>query len=874
MLSRAAQRRLASGLAAAVAALGLVVLGPAGPARGEDTVDQITGNGETDSKLTVRWDKGLLGADNTTVVKPRDSGSPDAFMHDDFKDLEVSVGQTANLVHQAVKVTWKGGRPTGGQGGFNSNYLQFMECYGDAATGPDPENCQFGSAGLRAAGAGSQGSVSRGGSTCTGHTPSAAQPLPLRDGSSPDNGCDPGEDPDAAGYRHKYPGSEPTSYFVPFVPVNTTEPLFDFRLWPYNKFNSNEIQQAETRADGTGQVYFNTLTRRESSGLGCGNVGPAGLPQGCWLVIVPRGEYEPNGWKLAGDGRASIMQESPLGAASWAQRIQIHLGYSPVEPNCPIGSAKERQTQGTELVSRAVYSWQLALNSAANCQKLYGFASTPEASNTAELTNSMSETGLSFTTVPIGSEATRAGSTPPTLPPLVYAPVAVSAITFGFHVNLLAGYRGAPVKLNPRLVAKALTQSYKSDLVDAADHAGAGPEWVRRNPRQMTQDPEFVKLNPDLGDRGGADVMAPLLTAEHSGVIQKVWAWVLSDAAARAWLGGTADENGMVVNPAYQALNLGTGPLDSFPRVNNCYRTPLSDEPERGKCTLDWLPYVENYDEGASRVRGANNPAGANWDPNATSPSGTPGWWVVGQPIQFPGSIFMFGVMDTASLANYGVVPAQLCKGDGTGCVSPTVASVSSAVGAARPDAGGLLQVDPAAAGAGAYPLTAVTYAAVRKNQEATALADYAALIKFAVNEGQTPGVNPGQLPHGYLPLPESLRNAAMAAASSLTVTSSTSTATDDGSGNNGGGGGGNGGGGGGGGSSATPNTGARPVAASSAAGPFTTTSASPVPAALSTPALTLGLIRWALVIVLTAGLVGAVGGPVLRFALSRRPPP
>jgi uncharacterized membrane protein YgcG len=875
-LSHAARRRLASGLAAAIAALGLVAIGPIGPARGADTVDQITGNGDTDSKVTVRWDRGLLGADNTTVVKPRDSGSPFAFMHDDFKNLEVSVGQTQNLVHQAVRVTWKGGKETGGHGSFNSNFLQLMECYGDDNAGPRPENCQFGSLGLRAAGAGSQGSVSRGGYTCAaGAAPSATQPPLLRDGSSPDNGCDPGENPDAPGYSHKDPRANVTSYAVPFVPVGTTEAQFDPQLWPFNKFNSNEVQQAETRADGTGEVFFNTLTRRESSGLGCGNVRTDGTAQGCWLVIVPRGEYEPNGWKLSGDGRASIMQESPLGVGSWAQRIQIHLGYSPVEPNCPIGSAKERQTQGTELVSRAVYSWQLALNSAANCSKLYGFAATPEASNTAELANSMSETGLAFTTVSIGSEARRAGSAPPALPPIVYLPVAVSAVTFGFNVNLLSGYRSAPLKLTPRLAAKALTQSYKFDIVDQGSSAGDGPEWVRHNPHTITQDPEFIKLNPDVGSRGGGDPMAPMLTAEHSGVIQKVWTWVLGDSSARAWLGGTADENGMVINPAYKELNLGAAPLDSFPRSNTCYRTPGSNEPERGKCTLDWLPYVENFDEGASRVRGANTNQGANWKDDVTSPQGTPGWWFVDQPIQFPGGIFMYGVMDSASLANYGVVPAQLCRGDGTGCVSPTVASVTAAFSGLVIPPGEVPQVDPTKVQAGAYPLTSLTYAAIRLNQPMEAIVDYASFIKFAVNEGQTPGVDPGQLPHGYLPLPQPLRDVSTQIANLLTnPTTPTTTAPNNGGSGNGGGGGGSGGGGGGGGASATPNTGARPVAASSAANPFTTTSASPVPKALSTPAMSIGLIRWALVIVLTAGLVGAVGGPVLRFALSRRSPP
>ncbi|WP_433056645.1 hypothetical protein [Dactylosporangium sp. CS-033363] len=862
--SPAARRRLASGLAAAVAALGLVTLGPVDPARAEGGADQITGNGITANAVTVRWDKGLLGKDNTTVVKARDTGDPYAFMHEDFKDLEVTVGQTENLVHQAIKVTWKG-KPM--KGFFNGNYLQIMECYGEADAGPDPENCQYGSEGLKQASTGGVSIASRKGNVCATHVPSVTEP-PAAPGLSAGLGCDPAEDPGKPGYSHHDPASSLDTYTVPFVPVGTTDKKYQPVDWPFNKYNTNEIQQAGTRADGTGDVYFNALTKVEAPGLGCGEVKADGKPRDCWLVIVPRGEYEPNGWKLQDTDAPSIMQESPLGAATWAQRIQIHLGYSPLQNNCAIGSAKERKTQGTELIQHAVYSWQLAMNTAANCNKLYGFAATPEASNTSKLVNPTSGTGLAFTTVPIGSEAPRGGGELPDLPPIAYAPVAVSAITLGFHVNLgNAGYRSTPIKLTPRLVAKGLTQSYRSDLSDQTANSGTGPEWARQNPAFMTDDPEFKKLNPDLPSRPGASLMAPLLTGDHSGVIQQVWAWILTDAAARAWLSGERDEYGMIINDEYKKLDLETEPLDSFPRANTCFNTGRPEDKIPDRCTLDLLPYMENYDEVAFRIRAANNPEGADWNPTLRSPTGDAGWWEVAQPIEFPGQIFMWGVMDSASMANYGVVPAQLCKGDGTGCVSPNTSTITTAVNSAKADSAGLLQVNPASPGTGGYPLTAVTYAAVPKDQEPDALADYAQLIKYAVNEGQTPGVAPGELPYGFLPLPEALRTTATSVANALTNPAPATTApeTTAAANNNNSNSGGNG---------SVPNTGGRPSASgSTSSGPaFVTTSTSPAPAALATPALSIGAIRWALAIVMIAGLGGALGGPLIRFAFSRRP--
>src|SRR5689334_25434296 len=113
----------------------------------------------------------------------------------------------------------------------------------------------------------------------------------------------------------------------------------------------------------------------------------------------------------------------------------------------------------------------------------------------------------------------------------------------------------------------------------------------------------------------------------------------------------------------------------------------------------------------------------------------------------------------SADVANLGLERADLCKADGTGCVSASTQSVATALAHAKPDSSGLLHVDPAAPGDGGYPLVAVTYAAVRLNDTPEALRDYATFILYATSAGQTPGVGPGQLPRGYLPLPKSLRD-------------------------------------------------------------------------------------------------------------------
>jgi len=76
----------------------------------------------------------------------------------EFANLKVTVGQTKNLINQAVTVSWTGGHPTlPSSGDFGVNYLQIMQCWGDdQKNGPDRTQCQYGGS--------SSGSTNNGGS--------------------------------------------------------------------------------------------------------------------------------------------------------------------------------------------------------------------------------------------------------------------------------------------------------------------------------------------------------------------------------------------------------------------------------------------------------------------------------------------------------------------------------------------------------------------------------------------------------------------------------------------------------------------------------------------------------------------------------------
>jgi hypothetical protein len=84
-----------------------------------------------------------------------------------------------------------------------------------------------------------------------------------------------------------------------------------------------------------------------------------------------------------------------------------------------------------------------------------------------------------------------------------------------------------------------------------------------------------------------------------------------------------------------------------------------------------------------------------------------------------------------------------------------------------------VLEYNPSGAAAkaapGAYPLAMPIYAATNPAQaDAKTRADYATFIRFAATTGQQPGVDPGQLPPGYAPIPAAWKTQAIGAAAAI----------------------------------------------------------------------------------------------------------
>ncbi|WP_326658408.1 hypothetical protein [Streptomyces sp. NBC_00385] len=747
----------------------------------------------------------------------------------DFSGLKVTVDQTKDLRAQGVRISWTGARPT--QTGFRGDYLQLMQCWGDASAGPTREQCQFGAA----------------------QSPSASSGFTnLRQLSV----ADPAET--------QYVDNGTFESYVPFRPADGGKPTTGSKDWTYfSSLDTNEEPYAVTHEDGTGEFTFALQTRQEASQLGCGEpVTKNGRVTGrsCWLVIVPRGSTDVDGVPST----TTELRSSPLSTSNWATRMVVPLDFLPVGNTCPADRA-ERRVIGSELITDAMSSWQPAVCSAAGGAK---FAFTQGGEAYARETIAQPRTGapgLAFTVAPAESGGT--AGTP------VHAPLAAAGLTIGFFVEMPGSGQLATMKLTPRLVAKMLTSSYQKDVSRARKTI---PEHLANNPLSLFHDPEFQQLNPLFANWKATSPapMSLMVQLESSDTSAMVWDWLRSDREARGFLAGTPDPWGTKINPYFGELGLATdSAVSDFPKADPT-RTSLTigtEELEYG--TTEVAPYVQDMHEGALRTRRGNNGATTT---AALGGNGTPAKLVNTPPLA--GQRMVLAIVDLASAARYGLQTAALRNADGH-FVTPTTASVLAGVAAMKDSAvPGVLAPAPGAAKGAAYPLATVAYAAAYPTLPAADRKDYAGLIRYAAGAGQTPGLSPGQLPPGYAPLPAALRAQALAAADRLQdpktadggsgaggssgagSTGSSAGSPGGGSGAAGGGSGGTGGAAGAGGGEANPDAAGTPAKAAGPADPKQNVAQS----GGLTPSTVLGIIRWVLLGVLVTGGAAALSGPVL----------
>jgi hypothetical protein len=584
----------------------------------------------------------------------------------------------------------------------------------------------------------------------------------------------------------------------------------------YNSVTTNEIT-GRTSLSGQGSELLEVQTGLESSGLGCGQtVQPiaAGkkVPQ-CWIVIVPRADAttENTGTPFENSSASAVVSTSPLYPKAWQNRIAIPIQFLPVDSPCSL-NRDERRLVGTELARPAIASWQPTLCTTASLPP-YSFAPVSDASARQQLaTLPTGGAGMIVVSKPLSSIETDPKS------PAVYAPISASGLVIGFNVERytksgvpdaeiqLSGQRVAHLKLTPRLVAKLLTQSYRQQ-VSVGNALPDTYTWATPNPLSIVWDPDFLRFNPEFNllNPGDDRTLGGLqLPAGTSDAAQQVWNWLLADPEAHAWLDGQPDDWGMKVNPVY-STNASVNPTgfafatpvpSTFPKADPyCYQAlprgvnnSIIPPPI---CGTDWMPYSGSFADTAKVARIAFDGARIVENPLALNSSQV---WGRGTP-QYPGKRAMLSLTDTPSAARFGLQIATLSRaGDDADAdhrqfIAPDqpglLAGVQAMVPSAEPS---VLEPAPPASAPGAYPLTTLTYAAIKPlSLDAQARTEYAAFLDYASGPGQVVGQNLGQLPPGYVPLPDSLRAQTAAAAETVrtmvapveeTTTTSTSTTT------------------------------------------------------------------------------------------------
>jgi hypothetical protein len=743
---RDSARSLVCGVLATVVASSLLTLIPASPSSADLVSDGVTSSSQT--VVAQQFD-------------PYVSSSP-------MPDLKVTVSQTKDLTSQAVLVSWTGGkastRPNADDGG--TNFLQIAQCWGDDpndSSRPDRTTCQYGLSGI---------------------------PGSTRDNFINTKTVDSHDSDYTAGTSY---GPDTSYVAVPFKastgevvnPISTDDKgnkTINFDIDPNNNqfftnYTNNQVKWAGSDESGVGYSKFEIQTVMQSPALGCGTPvvnGNVATGQSCWLVVIPRG--------VADNGQNST-SKSGLLWDTWKHALAVKLNFRPVGVRCSIGAA-EKQISGSELIARAVSSWQPKL-----CGVPGGSAYVLSTGNEADsLTTAASDPNspLALTSEPLAAAQGQ--------DPLLYAPVAMSGVVVSFAIDRSVTTRGkvpqayrdnnfspfSTLRITPRLLAKLLTASYVDSLPPAdkshinfidASHPG-------KNARNLTKDPDFLSVNDvewkyqNIIAIGLSDAITPL---GRSDMADKVWSYIMSDADARDFMNGEPDPWGMVVNPWYSvdaATNPSGAALDlsarSFAKADPIEVPDTTSQPfGSGAINLvTWRPYVSDFDTAAYKVLRGDPMALGPWNAGALPPaySKTTG--------AFQGNQRVIALSTASSAAKYACVNASLMNPAGV-FVAPTLLSMSAAQAAMTPSTNNKQVLnfdfasDAAKAAEAAYPLTMPVYAAVNPTLlNADLRAPYAAFIKYAATLGQQSGTDVGQLPPGYAPLATGLVQQALQDAS------------------------------------------------------------------------------------------------------------
>jgi hypothetical protein len=545
-----------------------------------------------------------------------------------------------------------------------------------------------------------------------------------------------------------------------------------------------------TGPDGTGEAFMHVETKQTNDRLGCDPTHP------CSLVVVPNwggaqyggDNHSTNGVNCADHsadrtggpglfvGFSDAGDDKLGGSCSWPDRFVVPLHFAPAPTNCPVRS-DAFAAEGSPMLQRAMDQWRIGWCTGAQPLTLDFDSGTNEYLARQSF---LSGSGALTSSTDVAMMTRPADSLPGDARRFTYAPVATTGISIAVLIDSQKTAKVlTDVRLNARLVAKLLTESYslkftcKGALDTSPKQGQACDPAVKGNPTNVFQDPEFQQLNPQLAPfTFGGDLplglvqgqWLPLVVSGNSDLVYELTRWVVSDPDAAAFLAGQPDQWGMHVNTNYRGQAY---PLDQF-QVQDPGWTDPKGLPGNGTMQNAWSPIsglgnvvtsaITAQPSSVFSTKGASSGCNST-DPTCVAARDTP---------QLVGSRAMFAVMDQGDAAAAELPVAKLVNNAGV-AVAPTTVSLSAGVKDLTTNPDKITQspnfdsTDPKA-----YPLTVVDYGMVPTCGLSPVKANAIGTFLDKVAASQNYGLEPGLLAPGYLALTNAQKAQTQAAAQAV----------------------------------------------------------------------------------------------------------